>query len=173
MHPLRGPIREWSSEIAGVERNLHLLSLLGTNRDDAHGEMILVWEISTGEETEPLGPVRTDNTIPSENAVDTNSMVKEVSGSGGGEVVNVVIGALALDFDDFRTGEALPVEAKFIIVASELVTEQADELDCVWSNIEVELSTLSETDDGSGQQVFKGRIAGGEPSYSVDQNSFW
>jgi len=150
LHPLRGSIREWSSEVVGVEWNLYFLDLLGTNRDDAHSEAILVWELSPGKNAKLLGPVRTDNTIPGENAVDTNPVVKVVSGLGGGEVVDVVIRALALDFYDFRTSETLPVEAKLVVITGELVAEQANKLNRVWSNVDVVFPTLSETDDGSG-----------------------
>ena len=150
LHLLRGPIRKWSSEVAGVEWNLYFLGLLGTNGDDAHSEVILVWELSASEEAELLGPVRTNNTVASENAVDTNSVVKVVSGLGGGKVVNVVIGLLALDFHNFRTSKALPVEAKLIVITGELVAEQANKLDRVRSDMDIKFPTLSETDDGSG-----------------------
>ena len=169
LHPLGGPIREWSAQVAGVEWNLHFLDLLGTNGDDTHSEVILIWELSTGKDAELLGPVRTDNTIASENAVDSNSVVKVVSGLGGGEVVDIVIRAFALDFHNFRTSKAFPVEAKLVVITGELVAEQANKLNRVRSNIDIELPILGETDDGGGQYVLESDIAGGEPPYAVYQ----
>lgn len=165
-------ISECSSKIASVEWNLDLLGLLGTNGDDLHGEVILIRELSTGEEAKPLGPASADNTIASENTVDTNSVVKEVPSLGAGEVVNVVKGLPALDFHDLCTSETLPVEAKFVVEASELLPEQANKLDGVRSNVNVGFAALGETDDGGGQQVLESGIAGGEPSCVVYQKAF-
>ena len=129
LYPQTGSVRERGSEVAGNEWNLHLLSLVRPNRDDAHGEIILVWELSTGEEAELLGPVGTGKTIASENTVNTNSVVKVVSSLGGGKVVNIVIGRLALDLHDFSTSKAFPVEAELVVETRESTTEQVDEID--------------------------------------------
>jgi len=134
---------------------MYFLGLLGTNGDDAHSEVIFVWELSTGKDPELLGPVGTDNTISGENAVDTNSVVKVISGLGRGEVVDVVIRTLALNFHNFCTRKTLPVEAKLVVVTGELVAEQADKLNRVRSNIDIELPVLGKTDDGSGQRVLE------------------
>ena len=139
--------------------------------DDAHGEVILVRELSTGKEAKLLGPGGTNNTIASENAVDTNSVVEVVSGLSGGEVVDIVVGLLAFDLHDFSAGKALPVEAKLIVETSEPIAEQANKLNCVWSDIDAELSTLDKADDGSGQQVLERGIAAGKPPYEGYQGA--
>jgi len=151
---------------------VYFLGLLGANRDDAHSEVILVWELSTGKDPELLGPVGTDNTISGENTVDTNSVVKVISGLAGGEVVDVVIRALSLNFHDFCAREALPVEAKLVVVTGEFVTEQADKLNRIRSNMDIELPVFGKTNDGSGQHVLESCIAGGEPSYAGCQKMF-
>ena len=122
-YPLRSLVREFISEVGGVEWNPDVLSLCGVDGDYLHGEVILVWECSTGEEAKPLGPGRVDDSIAGENAVDTNSVVKVVSGLGSGEVVDIVIGILALDFRDLCTSKALPVETKLVVEASKLLAE--------------------------------------------------
>lgn len=120
----------------------------------------MIWELSTTEGANPLRPVRAYSAVASENAADTDSMVKEVSGLGSGEVVIVIIGLLPLDFHHPRTSKSLPVEAKVATEASQLVSEQTNELDGVWSDIGVVLAILEETDYGSGQQVLENGISG-------------
>jgi len=97
LHPLRGLVREWVSKVVGIERNIDRLGFAGANGDDLHVKVILIWEFSSSEEAKPLGPIRADNAVASENIVDTNSVVEIVTGLGGSEIVHIVICRLTPD----------------------------------------------------------------------------
>ena len=42
-----------------------LLRAVAANGNNLHGEIIFTWELSTGEEAKPLGPLRVNGTIAS------------------------------------------------------------------------------------------------------------